>query len=64
MSYAASIYSDWPNRPPASKALLGIFSEQGRQPETTTNSAPSQREMEIQLVMDRLLREYLSPKSR
>ena len=40
-----------------------ISREQGRLPDTIMNSA-SQREIEDQLVMDRLLREYLTPKSR
>jgi hypothetical protein len=62
MSYGASICTD--NPPPASNVLHGIFGGQARQPGVLVNSAPSQRELEIQLVMDRLLREYLSPRSR
>jgi hypothetical protein len=63
MSYGASIYGHRYNPPIASEVLHGIFSEQGRLPGTIKNSA-SQREIEDQLVMDRLLREYLTPKSR
>jgi len=64
MSYGASICSYRHNPSPASNVLHGIFGEQGRQPDAVMNSVPSQREMEIQQVMDRLLREYLSPRSR
>jgi hypothetical protein len=64
MSHGASICSYRYNPPPAPEVLHGIFGEQGRQPDTIINPAPSQREMETQLVMDRLLREYLSPRSR
>jgi hypothetical protein len=64
MSYGASICSYRNNPPPASKVLHGMFGEQGRQSDTITNLAPSRREIETQQVMDRLLREYLSPRSR
>ena len=62
MSYGASIYSHRYNPPIASEVLHGISREQGRLPDTIMNSAPSQREIEAQLVMDRLLREYLTRK--
>jgi hypothetical protein len=62
MSYGASLYSHRYNLPIASEVLHGIFSEQGRLPGTIKNSAPSRHEIEARLVMDRLLRECLTPK--
>ena len=64
MSYAASIYSHGYNPPTASDVLHGISREQEWLPGTITNSASAQREIETQLVMDRLLRECLARKSR
>jgi len=64
MSYGASIYSHGYNPPVASEVLHGISREQRWQPGTMANSAPSRLELECQLVMDRLLREFLIPKSR
>jgi hypothetical protein len=64
MSYGASIYSHSYNQPVASEALHGISREQRWRPAAIANSAPSRLELESQLVMDRLLREYLTPKSR
>ena len=63
MSYAASIYSHGYNPPIAFEVLHGISREQAWRLGTIVNSASSQREIEAQLVMDRLLREYLKPKS-
>jgi hypothetical protein len=63
MSYGVSIDSYRYNPPIASEVLHGFSRERGRSPDTIMNSA-SQREIEDQLVMDRLLREYLTPKSR
>ena len=63
MSYAASIYSHGYNPPITSEVLNGISREQAWLLGTIVNSASSQREIETQLVMDRLLREYLKPKS-
>jgi len=62
MSYAASIPSH--NPPVASNVLYGKFREQEWLPGTIAVSASARRELETQLVMDRLLREYLTPKSR
>ena len=64
MSYAASICSYRYNPPAASNVLHGMFREQEWLPDTITTSASARREIETQLVMDRLLREYLTPKSR
>jgi hypothetical protein len=64
MSYAASIYSDGHNQPAASNVLQGMFREQEWLPATIATSASARRELETQLVMDRLLREFLAPKSR
>ena len=63
MSYGASIHSHGYNPPIASEVLHGISREQRWLPGTIVNSAPARREIETQLVMDRLLREYLTPKS-
>ena len=59
MSHGASINSHSCN----SEILHGNSREHDWQPSVIINSAPSEREIETQLVMDRLLREYLRPKS-
>jgi len=64
MSYAASIHSHGRNPPATSNVLHGMFREQEWLPGTIATSASARRELETQLVMDRLLREYLTPKSR
>ena len=64
MFYAASIYSDGYNQPAASNVLHGTLREKEWLPRTIVNSASSRSELDTQLVMDRLLREYLTPKSR
>ena len=58
MSYGASIHSHAYNPPITVEGLGGISREQRPLP-GTKNSAPSQRVIEAQLVMERLLREYL-----
>ena len=63
MSHAASIYSNGYNHPIAPEVLQGMSREQRRLPRTIVNPAPSQRQTEAQLVMDRLLRECLTRKS-
>ena len=63
MSYGASIHSHSYNPQIASDFLHGMSREQAWLPGTIVNSAPSQRETEAQLVMDRLLRECLARKS-
>ena len=63
MSYAAAIYSQGYNPLIESEALNQISGEQAWRLGTIVNSASSQRKIETQLVMDRLLREYLKPKS-
>jgi hypothetical protein len=63
MSYGASIYSDVYNPPITTEVLCGISREQGWLPGTIVSSAPSQLEIETQLVMDRLLRECFTSKS-
>ena len=62
MSYGVSIYSCRYNPPIASEVLHGISREQRRLSDTIMNSAPVRREIEAQLVMDRLLRECLTGK--
>jgi hypothetical protein len=64
MSYGASIYSHVYNPPITAEVLCGISREQGWRPGTIANSALSQLESETQLVMDRLLRECFTSKSR
>ena len=59
MSYGASVHSHTYNPPVTIEGLGGISREQRLLPGTTKNSAPSQRVIEAQLVMDRLLRECL-----
>src|SRR5260370_25482230 len=63
MSYGASIYSHIYNPPIADDVLCGISREQGWPRGTIVNSAPSQLEIEIQLVVDRLLRECFTRQS-
>ena len=59
MSYGTSIHSHTCN-PPITVEVSGGFSRKQRLLlGATENSAPSQRVIEAQLVMDRLLREYL-----
>ncbi len=64
MSIAASICSPDRNQPAASNVLHGMFREQEGLPGTIATSVSVRRGLEAQLVMDRLLREYLTPKSR
>ena len=59
MSYGASVHSHTYNPPVTVEGLGGISREQRLLPGTTKNSAPSQRVIEAQLVMERLLRECL-----
>ena len=59
MSYGASIHSHTYNPTITVEGLGGISREQRRLPGTIKNSAPSQRVIEAQRVMDRLLRECL-----
>jgi hypothetical protein len=63
MSYGASIHSHVYNPPITAEVLCGISREQGWLPGTIVSFAPSQLEIETQLVMDRLLRECLTRKS-
>jgi hypothetical protein len=58
MYYGASIHSHAYNPPITVEGLGGISREQRPLP-GTKNSAPSPRVIEAQLVMERLLREYL-----
>jgi hypothetical protein len=60
MSYGASIYSYGCKPPITAEVLRGTYCER---PGTLVNSAPSQLESEPQLAMDRLMREFLAPKS-
>ena len=62
MSYGASIYSHAYNPPITAEGPGGISRQQRRLPGTIKNSAPSRHEIEARLVMDRLLRECLTPK--
>jgi len=64
MSFGISNHGYGYNQPAASDVLHGMFREQEWLPRTIVNSASSRRELETRLVMDRLLREYLTPKSR
>ncbi len=64
MSYGASIHSHSYNPQIASDFLHGMSREQAWRPDTIVNSAASQRQTEAQQVMDRLLRECLTRKSR
>jgi hypothetical protein len=63
MSYGASIYSHVYNPPITAEVLCGISREQGWRPGTIAKSAPSQLDIETQLVVDRLLRECFIRKS-
>ena len=63
MPHAASIYSNGYNEPITPEVLHGISRQQGRLPGTIVNPAPSQREIDAKLTMDRLLRECLTRKS-
>jgi hypothetical protein len=63
MSCAAAISSYRCNPPAPSNVLHVMFREQEWSPGLIVNSAPARRELETQLVMDRLLREYLTPNS-
>jgi hypothetical protein len=63
MPYAASIYSNGYNEPITPEVLHGTSRQQGQLPGTIVNPAPSQREIDAKLIMDRLLREYLTRKS-
>jgi hypothetical protein len=60
MSHGASIYHHRYNPPIASEVLHGSLGEQTRLPDIMESA--SAREIEVQLVMDRLLREYLTRK--
>src|SRR5258707_11935455 len=62
MSYGASIHSHVYNPPITAEVLCKISRGQGWRPGTIVNSAPSQLEIETQLVMDRLLRECFTSK--
>src|SRR5437899_11666209 len=62
MSYGASIHSHVYNPPITAEVPCGISRGQGWRPGTIVNSAPSQLEIETQLVMDRLLRECFTRK--
>jgi len=63
MSYGASIYSHVYNPPIKAEAHFGISRGQGWRPGTIVKSAPSQLEIETQLVVDRLMRECFTRKS-
>ena len=60
MSHSASIHGR--DLAVALEGLHGISREQGWAPRAIVSSAPSQRELDTQLVMDRLLRECLARK--
>ena len=60
MSYAASIHSHGYNQPVTPEVLHGMSREQGWILGPIVSSASSQFETEAQLVMDRLVREYLT----
>jgi hypothetical protein len=62
MSYGASIYSHVYNPTITAEVLCGISRGQGR-PGIIVKSAPSQLEIETQLVVDRLLRECFTRKA-
>ena len=64
MSHGASLYSHRYNPLIPSEVLDGISRGKGLRPGTIKNSKPARHEIEAQLVMDWLLREYLTPKSR
>jgi hypothetical protein len=59
----AAIYSNGYDQPNTPEVLHEMSRQQRRLPRTIVNPAPSQRQTEAQLVMDRLLRECLTRKS-
>jgi hypothetical protein len=63
MPRAASIHSNGYNQTITPEVLHGISRQRGRLPGTIVNPAPSQREIDAKLTMDRLLRECLTRKS-
>jgi hypothetical protein len=63
MPHAASIYSNGYNHPITPELIHGMSRQQRRLHRTIVNPAPSQRQTEAQLAMDRLLRECLTRKS-
>jgi hypothetical protein len=64
MSHDASTYRRVYNPPITAGVLCGVSREQRQRPGTIVNStAPSQFEIETQLVIDRLLRECFTRKS-
>ena len=63
MSHGASLYSPRYNPLIPSEVLHGISRGKGLRPGTIKNSKPARHEIEAQLAMDRLLREYLARKS-
>jgi hypothetical protein len=63
MSYGTSIHSYVYNLAITADVLSGISRGQGLRLGTTVNSAPSQLEIETQLVMDQLFRECFKSKS-
>jgi hypothetical protein len=63
MPHAASICNNGYNHPITPEVLRGMSRQQRRLPPTIVNPAPSQRQTEAQLVMDRLLRECFTRKS-
>jgi hypothetical protein len=63
MSYGASIHSHVYNPPTTTEVLCGISCEQAWRLGTIVKSAPSQLEIETQLVVDRLLRQCFTRKS-
>ena len=63
MPHAASIDNNGYNHPITPEVLQGMSRQQRRLPRTIVNFAPSQREIDAKLIMDRLLRECLARKS-
>jgi hypothetical protein len=63
MPYGASIYTPVYNPLITAEVLYGISRGQGWRPGIIVNFATSQLEIETELVMDRLLREYFTSKS-
>jgi hypothetical protein len=63
MPYGASIDSHVYNPSITAEVLCGISRERGWRLGTIVKSAPSQLEIETQLVVDRLLRECFTRKS-
>jgi hypothetical protein len=62
MSYGTSIYTQVYNSPITAEVLCGISRSQGWLPGLIVNSAQSDREIEAQQVIDRLLRECFTSK--